>query len=55
MKLQVCNDYYDDNDDDIKIVTIFLYIYYVLGSIEDSLCIKIPQWTFEIDIIIPIL
>ena len=21
--LQVCNDYYDDNDDDIKIVTIF--------------------------------
>lgn len=23
MKLQVCNDYYDDNDDDIKIVTIF--------------------------------
>lgn len=55
MKLQVCNDYYNDNDDDIKIATIFLYIYYISGSVVGCLCIKTPQWTFKVDIIIPIL
>ena len=54
MKLQVCNDY-NDNDDDIKIAAIFLYIYYISGSVVRCLSIKTPQWAFKVDIIIPIL